>query len=60
MVILFLLCLAVLIGVCAGGTAQTHRSSSTGTMRCPSCGAQATVRGNSWECGWCGDCGVFR
>lgn len=27
------------------------------TIRCPNCGAQANVRGNQWECGWCGDYG---
>lgn len=26
-------------------------------MRCPNCGSQATIRGNRWECGWCGDSG---
>ena len=31
----------------------------SGTMRCPTCGADATVHGDQWECGWCGDCGVF-
>ena len=30
----------------------------SGTMRCPTCGADATVHGDQWECGWCGDCGV--
>lgn len=30
------------------------------TIRCPNCGSPATVRGNSWECGWCGDFGNFR
>ena len=31
----------------------------SGTMRCPTCGADATVHGDQWECGWCGDCGVI-
>ena len=30
------------------------------TVRCPWCGAQATVRGNMWECGYCGDSGFLR
>ena len=30
------------------------------TIRCPNCGAQATVRGNQWECGWCGNYGRLR
>ena len=27
------------------------------TMRCPTCGAEARVRGDQWECTWCGDFG---
>ena len=27
------------------------------TMRCPNCGAEARVRGDQWECTWCGDFG---
>ena len=26
-------------------------------MRCPNCGSPVMVRGNRWECGWCGDFG---
>ena len=26
-------------------------------MRCPWCGSPVMIRGNSWECGYCGDCG---
>lgn len=26
-------------------------------IRCPTCGAQAKVRGDVWECPWCADCG---
>lgn len=29
------------------------------TIRCPNCGAEATVHGDQWECGWCGDYGRF-
>ncbi len=30
-------------------------------MRCPTCGSPARIRGDgdSWECGWCGDSGMF-
>ena len=40
-------------------------SSDTGkhtirTMRCPNCGETATVHGNTWECGWCGDHGFIK
>ena len=27
------------------------------TIRCPHCGSPVMVRGNHWECGWCGDFG---
>lgn len=26
-------------------------------MRCPWCGSPVMIQGNSWECGYCGDCG---
>lgn len=29
------------------------------TVRCPTCGAQAIVRGRTWDCGYCGDCGNY-
>ncbi len=29
-------------------------------MRCPNCGSPVMVYANRWECGYCGDCGVFR
>lgn len=28
-------------------------------IRCPHCGSPVTVRGNQWECGWCGDSGAL-
>ena len=27
------------------------------TIRCPHCGSPVMVRGNRWECGYCGDFG---
>ena len=39
----------------AGKTAPTVR-----TMRCPNCGETATVHGDTWECGWCGDHGFIK
>lgn len=27
-------------------------------MRCPTCGASVMVRKDSWECGYCCDCGT--
>ena len=30
-------------------------------MRCPWCGSgPVTIRGDRWECGWCGDCGRLK
>ena len=29
-------------------------------MRCPNCGAAVKIRGDQWECGWCGDFGRLR
>ena len=30
------------------------------TIRCPHCGSPVMVRGNRWECGWCGDSGALK
>ena len=41
------------------GTRNNHSSdqykTTRRTIRCPNCGSQATVKGDHWECGWCGD-----
>lgn len=29
------------------------------TIRCPHCGSPVMVRGNRWECGYCGDFGAI-
>ena len=29
------------------------------TIRCPNCGSPVMVRGNRWECGYCGDFGAL-
>lgn len=29
------------------------------TFRCPHCGSPVMIRGNWWECGWCGDSGYL-
>ena len=28
-------------------------------MRCPCCGSPVMIRGNLWECGYCGDSGAY-
>ncbi|WP_143383431.1 hypothetical protein [Flavonifractor sp. An9] len=28
-------------------------------IRCPHCGSSVMIRGNRWECGWCGDFGAL-
>ena len=39
------------------GRNTTKAQTSCATLRCPTCGAQARVNGDWWECGWCGDSG---
>ena len=29
------------------------------TIRCPHCGSPVMIRGNRWQCGWCGDFGAI-
>ena len=29
-------------------------------IRCPHCGSPVMIRGNRWECGWCGDSGRLK
>ena len=44
----------------AAGKAQKGKSANPAprkTMRCPSCGSTADVRGDHWECPYCGDSG---
>ena len=67
MLIVILIAIAV---ICAFAAVSVFRSSSghddgadmkrPKTIRCPSCGARATVHGKSWRCGWCGDSGLLK
>ena len=43
-----------------GNYFKNESKSSSGTVRCPNCGARASVHGSTWQCGWCGDCGTVR
>ena len=49
-------------GLCLGKGQPTsgEEKPEARTIRCPSCGARARVRGNTWECGWCGDSGFIK
>ena len=62
---LFVIILLPLIIVITFSAGNKPSSSDTGkhpirTMRCPNCGETATVHGNTWECGWCGDHGFIK
>ena len=43
----------------AGSKRGTAEQVKVTSIRCPTCGADATVHGNTWECGWCGDFGRY-
>ena len=36
---------------------QSNNAIQKEVIRCPWCGSPVKVRGNRWECGWCGDSG---
>lgn len=38
----------------SGDSDHQNRGAS---RRCPHCGSPVILRGNHWECGWCGDHG---
>ena len=40
--------------------AKTPQAPIRGYIRCPTCSAKAEVRGSTWECGYCGDCGTVK
>ena len=59
--------LGIIILIVIAAHAGTRNTNSTGhntpaakTIRCPNCGSPATVKGDHWECGWCGDYGSLR
>ena len=50
--------LAVGLASRKAGTARSSQPTPRHrTMRCPSCGSPANVRGHRWECPYCGDSG---
>ena len=62
--ILILGIVAVLVIIARVGSrnsnASNHSITTSKTIRCPNCGSQATVKGDHWECGRCGDYGSLR
>ena len=50
----------LLAGRNTGNKTKPRPAPRTGTMRCPSCGSKADVRGGRWECPTCGDSGSRR
>ena len=58
---LLLFAAAALAAVAAGRRSGKKRppqgTPRAAAMRCPSCGCPAEVRGNRWECPYCGDSG---
>lgn len=51
----------IVVRACTRNTNSSgHNTPAAKTIRCPNCGSQATVKGDHWECGWCGDYGSLR
>ena len=49
---------AVLIAVSKNGKKRSAaRAPRSGILRCPNCGSPAEIRGDRWECPYCGDSG---
>ena len=64
-VIILLPLIIVIAFIAAFSAGKKPPSSDAGkpkvkTMRCPNCGETATVHGDTWECGWCGDHGFIK
>ena len=64
---LALIILGIMIGLAVIVLIGTRNANSTRqskqapkTIPCPNCGSPATVKGDQWECGWCGDYGTLR
>ena len=57
--IILLFVIIVRVGT-RNNNASNQSKTAPRTIRCPNCGSQATVKGDHWECGWCGDYGPFR
>ena len=58
--IVILLVIVASVGSRNSNTSNHNTTTTSKTIRCPNCGSQATVKGDHWECGWCGDYGSLR
>ena len=47
----------IVFGKKAGKGESTSHAPHTITIRCPNCGSPADLRGDHWECPYCGDSG---
>ena len=62
LIILAIIILIVIVAHAGAGNtnSENHNTPAAKTIRCPNCGSQAMVKGDQWECGWCGDYGPLR
>ena len=58
--IVILLVIVARVGLRNSNTSNHNTTTTSRTIRCPNCGSPATVKGDHWECGWCGDYGSLR
>ena len=58
--IVILLVIVASVGSRNSNTSNHNTTTTSKTIRCPNCGSQAAVKGDHWECGWCGDYGSLR
>ena len=59
MVLLYIVIIILFVVLLIKGL-KSPRTKISGYTRCPTCGAKAPIRGNTWECGYCGDFGTVK
>lgn len=52
--VIFVLALTVINGLSQDSHSDYRHQKQ---KRCPHCGSPVSIKGNRWECGWCGDHG---
>ena len=61
MAVLFCIAIIIIVVLLSRSAAKTPSPPPAKVqMRCPSCGAPVIVRGDTWECPYCTDCGRCR